>query len=93
LDAFARGGHTRGEGVLRAGYKFPPARGRVGFELRENGEFVYHDIARGDGVQKVLGRWEAKSDGEIVASFADNERRPLTLVIVSIDRQVLKIKK
>lgn len=39
-------------------YKFPPSRGREGFELKEDGAFTQYAIARTDGTEKVSGTWE-----------------------------------
>jgi hypothetical protein len=41
-------------------YVFPPTRGRTGFEIKENGEFIQYDIAPACGVEKVMGRWKAE---------------------------------
>lgn len=38
-------------------YDFPPARGRSGFRLEEEGKFISLDIARGDGTSQRTGSW------------------------------------
>jgi hypothetical protein len=75
-----------------SGFKFPPSRGRTGFEIRKNGEFIYHDIAPADGILKVPGRWTAEGKDRIVATFPNTKRKPLTLEIVSVDEKMLKVR-
>jgi hypothetical protein len=72
-------------------YPFPPVRGRTGFEIRANGDFIAYDIAPTDGWLSVLGHWETREMNEIRVSFDDRRRTPLTLHIVSCDQEMLKI--
>ncbi len=74
------------------GYKFPPARGRVGFEIEEGGEFLYYDIAPADGSMKIPGRWEARGEDTLVVTFPGG-REPMTIRIVSCTGDMLKIRK
>jgi hypothetical protein len=41
----------------RDGTPLPPARGRTGFTVRQDGTFVYLDIAPADGTLPRPGRW------------------------------------
>ena len=74
-----------------AGYEFPPARGREGFEIRKNGDFIQYDIAPGDGSRPVAGRWKRSAAGAIRVSLKDGGT--LTLTILSCEDQVLTLKK
>lgn len=83
-----------GESVYRpAGFKFPPARGRTGFEIRKNGEFIYIGIAPTDGPMKVPGKWKAEGKDKIVATFPGTKQPAMTLQVLSVDDKVLKLKK
>ena len=73
-------------------YPFPPARGRTGFEIKRNGEFILYQIARGDGSEEVRGHWKTKGKNVIVASFDNREIKELTIEIVSYNKDILKIK-
>ena len=42
-------------------YAFPPARGRRGIELREDGTFIHYGIAPEDGTMSVNGEWKVLS--------------------------------
>lgn len=73
-------------------FDFPPAFGRDGFEIKENGEFIRIDIGPADGIVEIAGRWEAKGDNVIKVSFDDPEIEPYTLHIVSCTEDVLRVK-
>jgi hypothetical protein len=72
------------------GYDFPPARGRQGFEVRKNGEFVQYDIAPADGSRAIPGRWKNIGKSTIEVLLGGQSRK---LTILSCDDQVLKLKK
>lgn len=74
------------------GYKLPPSRGRVGFELKTDGEFISHEIGPADGPKKVSGRWKAEGKDKIAVSFPKGDRKPYILQIISCDEMMLKIK-
>ena len=74
------------------GYAFPRARGREGFELKEDGEFVRYDIGRGDGSVGVKGTWKQVGPRLIEVSVgegATSER----LQILTYDNTVLTVRK
>jgi hypothetical protein len=86
------------EGALQAyrpkGFKFPPSRGRAGFEINKDGEFIDHPIAPADGNETVPGKWESLGEGKIKVTFPkDSIRTPFTLEIVSCDGKVLRVKR
>jgi hypothetical protein len=75
------------------GYPLPPARGRRGFELRENGEFVQYGIGQTDKSEATVGRWEADGARRANVSFPDGRLEPYVLEIVSLDDDKLAIKR
>jgi len=70
-------------------YAFPPARGRDGFELRENGEYIRYDIARGDGTTAVRGSW--KQIGPDAVEVRVGAKETEVLRILSCKEGVLKL--
>jgi hypothetical protein len=73
------------------GYAFPRARGREGFELKENGEFVRYDIGRGDGSAAVKGTW--KQVGPRLIEVRVGEDAAERLQILTYDDTVLTVRK
>ncbi len=71
-------------------YPFPPARGRTGFEIQENGDFIQDAIAPTDGTRTVHGHWQAAGPNAVEVEFDDNRRRPLRLDIVSVSPELLR---
>jgi hypothetical protein len=75
-------------------FKFPPSRGRAGFEIKKDGEFIDHPIAPADGNETVPGKWEPAGEGKINVTFPKKpDRKPFTLEIVSCDGTVLRVKR
>jgi hypothetical protein len=74
-------------------YEFPPARGREGFELRENGEYVRYDIARGDGNVRVKGSWKQVGALKIEVETGEGKPEREVLRILSCEDGVLKLRK
>lgn len=73
-------------------FKFPPARGRAGFEMKKDGEFVELAIAAADGTEKIKGKWKLVGKAKVEVSFPGTERKGKTFEVVSCDGKVLKIK-
>jgi hypothetical protein len=75
-------------------FKFPPSRGRAGFEIKKDGEFVDHPIAAADGNETVPGKWEPAGEGKIKVTFPKKaDRKPFLLEVVSCDGTVLRVKR
>ena len=74
-------------------YKFPLSRGREGFEIKSNGEFISYDIAPADGTDIVNGGWEEEGPNNLKVSFPGKLKKLRTLNIVSCEDNVLKVKK
>jgi hypothetical protein len=77
---------TDTEMVFRpASYKFPPARGRKGFELKPDGTVIDYGIGPADRRTRSKGKW--KLEGE---ELRFGERM---MKIVSLDRERLVVRK
>ncbi|RYU79709.1 hypothetical protein [Hymenobacter persicinus] len=74
-------------------YAFPPARGRTGFQFDHNGLFTQYDIAPTDGLEGRKGTWKADGSSKIVISLDDKRDPDYTLEIVSLDKDVLKVRR
>lgn len=58
---------TESEKVFRlASYQFPPSRGRIGFELRQDGNAAVVGIAPTDGPQESEGTWTIDENGQLL---------------------------
>ncbi|MBD2099963.1 hypothetical protein [Leptolyngbya sp. FACHB-261] len=73
-------------------FAFPPARGREGFEFRENGEFINLGIGPTDRRQASSGRWTLKQPG-VVEIDLPGQQASYQLIIVECNEQVLKVRK
>jgi hypothetical protein len=73
-------------------YKFPPARGREGFEIKKDGEFVLLAIGAADGTEKVKGKWKVDAKKNVTVTFPGTDREKMTFQVVSCDGKVLKVK-
>lgn len=56
-------------------YAFPPARGRTGFRLEEDGQFVEYTIAPTDGTDSVMGFWKWADHGNSLRIVFPKDRR------------------
>src|SRR5690349_1426914 len=84
---------TATETVYRpVSYQFPPARGRRGYEFREDHTCHAIGIAARDGSMRTACTWKATSAAkpEIVLTYGDGREERLPLVSVSADRLVLR---
>ena len=73
-------------------YNFPPARGRTGFALKPFGRFEQFDIAPTDGLQGREGSWTADGNTRLRIHLTDGQSPDYTLEIISLDKQVLKLR-
>ncbi|GAA4000326.1 hypothetical protein GCM10022408_09240 [Hymenobacter fastidiosus] len=74
-------------------YAFPPARGRTGFQFDHNGLFTQFDIAPTDGLEGRKGQWKASGSAKVIISLDDKRDPDYTLEIVSLDKDVLKVRR
>ena len=70
-------------------YEFPPARGRSGFEIAEDGAF--YEVAPGptDALEKTEGKWRAQEDKILVQV----DEKEYMLELVSYEDGLLMLKK
>jgi len=73
-------------------YNFPLSRGRMGFEFKKNGEFIEYRIAPADGAVKLHGHWCLLEKNKIEVQFKEKKIKPYLIMIVSVDKNMLKIK-
>lgn len=81
-------------------YNFPPARGRSGFRLEEDGTFVSLDIAPADGTREVRGNWEVVEEKPLTINVTlpgyDNPRaetvRTMRWELVSVTDSLLYVR-
>lgn len=71
------------------GYRFPPSRGRTGFQIRPDGEFVRIDIGPADGQRGVRGQWRAEPGQRVRIQYDDG--REETITILSVEEEVLRV--
>lgn len=71
------------------GYRFPPSRGRTGFEIRPDGAFVRIDIGPADGTRGIHGRWRTEPGRRVRIQYDDG--REETIILVSVDEDLLKV--
>lgn len=74
-------------------YAFPPSRGRTGFSFDHNGLFTQLDIAPTDGLEGRKGKWTAENDHTLRISLDDKKDPDYKLEIVSVDKDVLKVRR
>ena len=73
-------------------YEFPPARGRSGFTVKENGEFIQHNIHPADrGTVPVNGKWEANPVNKTL-KISLEDKTSYQIEIVSLEDDMLKVK-
>jgi hypothetical protein len=84
---------TAGVTVYRGkGHRFPPSRGRTGFELRADGRAVYFTIAPADGLSRTPARW-ATEGAEQVSLTLGTERLPsVVLNVLSCEANKLTVR-
>lgn len=69
-------------------YPFPPARGREGFEIKENGIFISHPIAPVDGNLTIKEKWTLNNDELIVTGKTITNKYK----IISLTKEKLVLK-
>lgn len=74
-------------------FRFPPSRGRTGFELKPDGSCVYIGIGASDGMAQEACTWalEENDDTIILLKFQSGERHMLR--VLSVDSEQLVIRK
>lgn len=77
-----------------ADYKFPPARGRNGFEIKEDGKFIEYGPGPDDRGVELHGYWEPEGKTKIIGYVEeDGKTRQRVINIITCSDDILKIKK
>ncbi len=66
-------------------YNFPPSRGRRGFEIRRNGQFILYEIGPDDRPVKKVGEFRVEAPNRIKVYFDDKKESAFSLGIVSFE--------
>ncbi len=74
-------------------HAFPPARGRAGLEFQLDGTFINWAIAAADGTNAIRGHWRLARPGHVHISFDDPQHAPWVLEILSVDVEMLKVRR
>ena len=74
-----------------ASFRFPPSRGRAGFDLKPNGAFTEIGIAPGDGPALSDGTWKIAGDElQFFAPSSTSPTRTLQVLFAGKDRLVVR---
>jgi hypothetical protein len=74
-------------------YAFPRARGRAGIGFEPDGTFTDWAIAPADGTNAITGHWRIERPGYVHISFEDKNRAPWILEILSVDPEMLRVRR
>src|SRR5689334_875875 len=74
-------------------FEFPPSRGRSGFEIKQNREFIQYGLDPSDRPSKVLGHFQVETPNKLKVNFQDQKIGSRILDITECDDNVLRIKK
>ncbi|MFT4164030.1 MAG: hypothetical protein QM650_02170 [Microlunatus sp.] len=74
-----------------ASYRFPPARGRTGFELSADGRAEYLGIAAADGTDHLAARWELQPGNELRITVTEQQADPMVLTVLSCDSEKMTV--
>jgi hypothetical protein len=74
-------------------YKFPLSRGRRGFEIKKDGEFIHHGIGPNDRTAKINGKWTNEEPDLIKVDFGKEQTKSFKLKILLCDNNILKVEK
>jgi hypothetical protein len=75
-----------------ASFRFPPSRGRAGFELRADGSMSEHGPGPVDTPVSVAGQWREEPDGRLVflRDGQTKSSRDLKVIRAEADRLVVR---
>ena len=83
-----------GVSVFRSSaYNFPPSRGRSGFEIKKNGEFILHEVGPSDRPVKKVGIFKVEGPAEIKVYFDDKTASQFSLKILDVGDNILRVQR
>jgi hypothetical protein len=84
---------TKDKKIYRpSNFKFPPARGRDGFAIKENGNFILYGIGATDKREEIHGSFKFDSNN-LHIDLTSTMQKSYTMTIISCDENQLVIKK
>ena len=73
--------------------ELPPSRGRVAFELRDDGTFTESGIGPTDRPDEAAGRWALEDDERIILGEGAPAGVPRVMRVSSVDEQRLVVER
>jgi hypothetical protein len=73
-------------------FRFPPSRGRRGFDLKEDGRLAQLDFGTADVPAASEGQWTLREDGCLVLHGSSPAEPKKVLKVVSLDQDKLVVK-
>ena len=73
-------------------FEFPPSRGRDGFEIKENGEFILYIMGPTDRPEKFFGNFTIDSN-KLNIELTSKIQKSYIMTILSCDENLLVIQK
>lgn len=84
---------TENKKVYRSStFEFPPSRGRDGFEIKENGEFILYIMGPTDRPEKMFGKFTIDSN-KLHIELTSKIQKSYIMTILSCDENQLIIQK
>jgi hypothetical protein len=74
-------------------YPFPPSRGRRGFEIKRNGEFILHEIGRTDRPVRIVGKYTVEGPDSIKIYLEDKNPFIFRIVAIEDDGRLLRVER
>jgi hypothetical protein len=74
-------------------FNFPPARGRIGFELRPDQSLVEIGIGPTDRAEEIPGKWKLERGNQLLFYSQSSPQSTHAMQIISVDENRLVIKK
>ncbi|WP_225986548.1 hypothetical protein [Rufibacter sp. LB8] len=74
-------------------FDFPPSRGRTGFIVKKEGDFIRLAIAPTDGLEEQPGTWQATGKKQLQVKFNSPKHGTEELELISVSPEVLKVRR
>jgi hypothetical protein len=74
-------------------YPFPPSRGRRGFEIKRNGEFILHEIGRTDRPVQIVARFTVEGPDSIKIYLEDKNPFILRIIAIEDNGRILRVER
>jgi hypothetical protein len=67
-------------------HQLPPARGRIGLELRKGGDVIYTGIGPADIPEKSNGKWKLKGKDKLILTLDDQSSHNFKIIELRSDK-------